>query len=188
MVDISALQGISAQELTSSPERLRALPPEVLEGVRQAFASSLETVFLLAVPLVVLAFVVSWFLPQVTLRERVPVGAATGARGAEAEAAPPCRSRCKKRRLSCSRRIIASTMEPPPVQYVRTADGLDIAFTVAGQGLPFVFMPWPFSHRGLWWETAFGRPLAEALAQRFKLVQYDSRGQGMSTEGCPKTT
>jgi len=77
-------------------------------------------------------------------------------------------------------------MEPPPIQYVRTADGFDIAFTVAGKGLPFVFMPWPFSHRGLWWETAFGRPLAEALAQRFKLVQYDSRGQGMSTRGLPE--
>jgi len=77
-------------------------------------------------------------------------------------------------------------MEPPLVQYVRTEDGFDIAFTVAGKGLPFVFMPWPFSHRGLWWETAFGRPLAEALAQRFRLVQYDSRGQGMSTRGLPE--
>ena len=77
-------------------------------------------------------------------------------------------------------------MEPPPVQYVRTEDGYDIAFTVCGEGLPFVFMPWPFSHRGLWWQTAFGRPVAEALAERFRLVQYDSRGQGMSTRGLPE--
>src|SRR5688572_30148937 len=88
-VDISAPQGISAQELTSSPERLRALPPEVLDGVRNAFASSLETVFLLAVPLVVLAFIVSWFLPHVALRERAPVGPGASREGAEAEATPP---------------------------------------------------------------------------------------------------
>ncbi len=86
LVDISTLQGISAQELTSSPERLRALPPEVLEAVRQAFASSLETVFLLAVPLVLCAFAVSWALPQVTLRERAVPGAANRE---DAEAPPP---------------------------------------------------------------------------------------------------
>jgi DNA-binding CsgD family transcriptional regulator/pimeloyl-ACP methyl ester carboxylesterase len=82
--------------------------------------------------------------------------------------------------------IITATMEAPPVQYVRTEDGYDIAYTVCGEGLPFVFMPWPFSHRGLWWQTAFGRPVAQALADRFRLVQYDSRGQGMSTRGLPE--
>jgi hypothetical protein len=74
-VDLNALQGVGVRELTSSPERLRALPPDVLDGVRHAFASSLETVFLLAVPLVLIAFAVSWALPQVTLRERAPAGA-----------------------------------------------------------------------------------------------------------------
>ena len=77
-------------------------------------------------------------------------------------------------------------MEPPPVQYVKTEDGCDIAYTVTGEGMPFVFLPWPFSHRGLWWNTAFGRPVAEALASRFRLVQYDSRGQGMSMRGLPE--
>jgi pimeloyl-ACP methyl ester carboxylesterase len=77
-------------------------------------------------------------------------------------------------------------MESPPVSYVRTEDGYNVAYTITGQGRPFVFMPWPFSHRGLWWKTAFGRPVAEALAQRFRLVQYDSRGQGMSTRGLPE--
>jgi DNA-binding CsgD family transcriptional regulator/pimeloyl-ACP methyl ester carboxylesterase len=77
-------------------------------------------------------------------------------------------------------------MEPPAVQYVKTDDGFNIAYTVTGDGIPFVFMPWPFSHRGLWWQTAFGRPIAEALAARYHLIQYDSRGQGMSTRGLPE--
>jgi DNA-binding CsgD family transcriptional regulator/pimeloyl-ACP methyl ester carboxylesterase len=81
---------------------------------------------------------------------------------------------------------MAATMEAPAVQYVKTEDGFDIAYTVAGAGMPFVFMPWPFSHRGLWWRTAFGRPIAEALASRFRLIQYDGRGQGMSTRGLPE--
>jgi pimeloyl-ACP methyl ester carboxylesterase/DNA-binding CsgD family transcriptional regulator len=77
-------------------------------------------------------------------------------------------------------------MHAPPVQYVTTPDGYDIAHTVCGGGRPFVFMPWPFSHRGLMWQTAFGKPICQALAQRFRLVQYDSRGQGMSTRGLPE--
>ncbi len=74
-------------------------------------------------------------------------------------------------------------MEPPPVQYVTTTDGINIAYTVAGSGRPFVFMPWPFSNVSLIWQTQFGRPLLEGLAQRFRVIQYDSRGQGMSTRG-----
>src|SRR3990172_759632 len=77
-------------------------------------------------------------------------------------------------------------MEPPPVQYVTTSDGFNIAYTVCGEGRPFVFMPWPFSHRGLMWRLESSRPLLEALSARFRLVQYDSRGQGMSTRGLPE--
>ena len=74
-------------------------------------------------------------------------------------------------------------MEPPPVQYVTTSDGMNIAYTVAGSGRPFVFMPWPFSNMSLIWNTKFGRPLLDGLAEHFQLIQYDSRGQGMSTRG-----
>lgn len=74
-------------------------------------------------------------------------------------------------------------MEPPPVQYVTTNDGIDVAYTVTGSGRPFVFMPWPFNNVSLIWGSQFGRPLLEGLAQRSLLVQYDSRGQGMSTRG-----
>jgi DNA-binding CsgD family transcriptional regulator/pimeloyl-ACP methyl ester carboxylesterase len=77
-------------------------------------------------------------------------------------------------------------MEPPPIQYVTTQDGFEIAYTVAGHGLPFVFVPWPFSNMAQIWSTRFGRPMLDGLAERFRLVQYDSRGQGMSTRGLPE--
>ena len=74
-------------------------------------------------------------------------------------------------------------MEAPPVQYVTTADGFNIAYAVTGSGRPFVFMPWPFSNLSLIWGLPSKRPFLEGLAERFRLVQYDSRGQGMSTRG-----
>jgi len=77
-------------------------------------------------------------------------------------------------------------MQPPPVQYVATSDGFNIAFTECGQGGPVVFLPWPVSHLILMWRSEWGRPFLEALAGRFRLVKYDSRGQGMSARGLPE--
>ena len=64
-----ALQGFSTRTLTSSPEQLRSLSAPVLEGLQQAFAHSLESVFLLAVPVGLIAFAVSWLLHDVPMHE-----------------------------------------------------------------------------------------------------------------------
>jgi DNA-binding CsgD family transcriptional regulator/pimeloyl-ACP methyl ester carboxylesterase len=77
-------------------------------------------------------------------------------------------------------------MEAPPISYVTTSDGIDIAYCVSGSGKPFVFMPWPFSNLSLIWRTEFASSMLHSLAARFRLVQYDSRGQGMSTRGLPE--
>jgi len=74
-------------------------------------------------------------------------------------------------------------MEPPPVRYVTTADGFSIAYCVSGEGVPFVLMPNIWNHIQLFWRTPLRRPLYEALAGRFRLVQFDTRGQGLSTRG-----
>src|SRR4051812_18010668 len=73
-------------------------------------------------------------------------------------------------------------MDAPPVQYVRTPDGYDIAYTVCGDGPPFVFYP-PifFNNVREMWKLSAQREMFEALASRFTLVQFDHRGQGMST-------
>ena len=81
LVPAEALQGTDSAALTASPEVVQALPPAVLDGVTQAFANSLETVFLAAVPVALLAFAVSWLLREIPLRggyelepPREPVG------------------------------------------------------------------------------------------------------------------
>jgi DNA-binding CsgD family transcriptional regulator/pimeloyl-ACP methyl ester carboxylesterase len=70
----------------------------------------------------------------------------------------------------------------PPVQYVTTSDGYSIAYAVKGTGLPFIFMPGPANHiqlfstsQGFFYTNWLG-----ALSTKFRLIQYDGRGQGMS--------
>jgi DNA-binding CsgD family transcriptional regulator/pimeloyl-ACP methyl ester carboxylesterase len=72
-------------------------------------------------------------------------------------------------------------MEAPPVQYVTTSDGYSIAYCVSGEGRPLVLLPNIWSHIQLFWRTPWRRSLFEALASRFKLVQFDGRGQGLSS-------
>jgi DNA-binding CsgD family transcriptional regulator/pimeloyl-ACP methyl ester carboxylesterase len=78
-------------------------------------------------------------------------------------------------------------MDTPPVQYVTTSDGFDIAYTVCGAGRPFVLMPPQGNHVQLSWNKAGDSEWLEGLKQRFTLISYDSRGQGMSTRGLPST-
>lgn len=55
----------------SDPAELQQLPDQVREGYIQAFAASLDTVFLATVPFALLAFALSWFLKEVPLRKTV---------------------------------------------------------------------------------------------------------------------
>ncbi|HEU0074021.1 MAG TPA: LuxR C-terminal-related transcriptional regulator [Dehalococcoidia bacterium] len=74
-------------------------------------------------------------------------------------------------------------MDAPPVQYVKTSDGFNIAYAVCGEGQPFVFMPRPYSHLQLQWGIPTHRFALESLASSCQLIRYDGRGQGMSTRG-----
>jgi DNA-binding MarR family transcriptional regulator len=56
-----------------SPAQLKALPPVVRQVLVTGYADSLKTVFLSVVPVAILAFVITWFLPEVPLRRTTHV-------------------------------------------------------------------------------------------------------------------
>ncbi len=64
----AALKGINPAELTGSPQVIAALPAAIRGPVVESFVSALGTVFLAAVPVVGLAFVLTWFLKEIKLR------------------------------------------------------------------------------------------------------------------------
>ncbi len=68
----------------------------------------------------------------------------------------------------------------PRIQYAQTKDGVSIAFSTLGEGMPFVYMPFPFSHLQLDWEIPEYRSGYERLAEKRMVVRYDARGTGLS--------
>lgn len=71
---LESLGSPSGNVLGRSRQAIEALPDLARVGVIQSFADSLQIVFLAAVPLAVVAFVMTWFLKDVPLREDVHVG------------------------------------------------------------------------------------------------------------------
>ena len=72
------LPGTSLDDsLLSSPEAIRDLPPDQYAAVADGIANGVATVFLVALPLVALAFVLAWLLKEVPLRDELNVQAAT---------------------------------------------------------------------------------------------------------------
>ncbi len=67
----------STNRLIASPDAVKALPAAVRAGIHTAYSNGLSTVFLVAIPVAAVAFVVSLFLRDVKLRTRdtVPMGA-----------------------------------------------------------------------------------------------------------------
>ena len=60
--------GISESALRGSPKVILSLPPQVRDPVIDAFARSIDTVFLAAVPIALVGFALTLFLPEVPLR------------------------------------------------------------------------------------------------------------------------
>jgi len=85
----SVLGSINRSSLTASPAELKALPADIHAGVMHAFSLSLDSVFLWAMPIIILAFCVSWLLKEIPLREyaHLDAGEAGSASTLEREAA-----------------------------------------------------------------------------------------------------
>lgn len=80
-----ALGGVSTASFTASPERIHALPPDIHSAVIESFANSLEVVFLVAIPIAVVAFGLSWALEELPLREHAHMGRVEEGAGPPAE-------------------------------------------------------------------------------------------------------
>ena len=77
----------------------------------------------------------------------------------------------------------------PQVQYTKTSDGVNIAFSVAGSGPPLVYAPtFPASHVQLDWQQEDPGKLFEALAANRTLITFDRRGTGLSDRGVSELT
>jgi EmrB/QacA subfamily drug resistance transporter len=87
----SHLHGVSLPARFSSanvtPAVLDRLPAAVHAGFVSGYAESIQTVFLIAVPIAALAFLATWLIPQVELKQWTP--AATAAPTAQAQAEDP---------------------------------------------------------------------------------------------------
>ena len=68
------LHGVSANSIAASPAAIRALPAAVEHAVILALSRSIHVVFLLAVPLALAAFGVTWLLRENPLRETAHIG------------------------------------------------------------------------------------------------------------------
>ncbi len=70
------------------------------------------------------------------------------------------------------------------VQFCTTSDGVQIAYSVMGEGYPLVLVPGWVSHLELDMEPdSPNREFFERLAERYMLVRYDKRGTGLSDRG-----
>ena len=70
----AAKLGIDPKGLQASPERIQSLPAPVRQSIAEAFAQSLHVVFLAAVPVAIVAFVVVLLLREKPLKESAHVG------------------------------------------------------------------------------------------------------------------
>jgi len=67
------------------------------------------------------------------------------------------------------------------IKYVRTIDGVNLAYTCVGEGPAIVkLQAWPFSHLEAEWWVPTARLLDQRLAERMRVVRFDPRGSGLS--------
>jgi pimeloyl-ACP methyl ester carboxylesterase len=76
--------------------------------------------------------------------------------------------------------ILADVNLKQEIKYCRTPDGVRLAYAQVGAGPPLVRPAHWLGHLEYDWELPIFRPLLLGLAQRFTLIRYDARGNGLS--------
>ncbi|WP_170125327.1 alpha/beta fold hydrolase [Jannaschia seohaensis] len=74
---------------------------------------------------------------------------------------------------------------PQEIRYVRSADGVNIAFAVNGAGPPLLRVGHWLTHLDLDWHSPIWRPLLDRLGAHHTVYRYDQRGTGMSDKDFP---
>ena len=70
--------GFNPEAAMSNPKLLQSLPLSVIGNYLNAFSQALHTVFLYAIPVAVLGFILSWFLKENPLRLTTHIGSTEG--------------------------------------------------------------------------------------------------------------
>jgi EmrB/QacA subfamily drug resistance transporter len=118
--------GFNPASATTDPEALRGLPADLHAAIVHAYALALQPVFLIAVPIALVAFVLSWFLREVPLRE-VPQRGAAGApdTGEGPGATGPARSSVDEVERALSR-LASTDIRRRGYERLATLAGLDL--------------------------------------------------------------
>lgn len=66
------------------------------------------------------------------------------------------------------------------VIFVRTGDGVHLAVATSGSGVPVVKAGNWLTHVEHDWSSPVSAPLLQVLSERFRLIRYDARGNGLS--------
>jgi class 3 adenylate cyclase len=77
--------------------------------------------------------------------------------------------------------------EPPETQYVKTPDGVHIAYQILGEGPPdLLIMPSGVSHLEVEWDGPQLARFMRRLASFSRLIRFDARGIGLSDPVTPR--
>ena len=74
----------------------------------------------------------------------------------------------------------------PRIQYAKTSDGVSIAFSVYGSGVPVIFS-FPVTDLTYTRESPIWRTWFEGMSRRYQFIVYDPRGNGLSQRGVTLT-
>lgn len=70
------------------------------------------------------------------------------------------------------------------IQFTTAEDGVGIAYWEIGSGLPLIVTHnWSLSHAELEWTVPSIASFLVALSERYRVIRFDSRGQGLSDKG-----
>jgi class 3 adenylate cyclase len=74
------------------------------------------------------------------------------------------------------------------IRFCTAADGVQIAYSIIGQGPPLVRVIGWFTHLEYEWQSPFWRTYNERFSDHYTLIRYDGRGMGLSDREVPPLT